>query len=504
MVVECRKCGTRFQLDAARIPEAGIRVRCSRCKHAFFLQHPGQSEAGAVDAVVQEAVQHEAAPPPGATQDLPVSNAANAADAQSAAADFDVEDEDDWEFNEDLPSYDDDPEDRPEDGLDPEGFDAEALGRDPGESMSIDLAGEDGFDDSLDVGEPGGLDPSEMTADDLQSSSMSIDGAPPREVETAVAEPGPAAPLEAPAESASTVEGVREAAFGSVDDFSSLGEPDEHQEPASDGSQEEALEDPESWDFFGDGDGDVGGPPAGGAPADSFQEAASPRAGSVADAAGFEESTAQEDWPTLDGGGPISATARIFSALGWVAVCGLIVAGVFPALVDSFDPGVRAPVFVSIGDMRAANVRGQWLETASAGTVYVVSGDLLNPGTRAAAPQLALEVSLLDERGSDLDLPTALAGRDIAFDDLRELPAAGLAAFEQRAAGALVWGEIAPGQSARFAAVFVGLPDQATHFQLRGVDPSGVGVLDDPLIDTPQAVLPAEKLAESVQPDEPA
>ena len=58
LVVECGKCGTRFQLDSSRIPDSGIRVRCSRCKHAFHLQPPAQSQAAAVDAVVEEAIEH--------------------------------------------------------------------------------------------------------------------------------------------------------------------------------------------------------------------------------------------------------------------------------------------------------------------------------------------------------------------------------------------------------------------------------------------------------------
>ncbi|MBW2233204.1 MAG: zinc-ribbon domain-containing protein, partial [Deltaproteobacteria bacterium] len=40
MIVTCTNCDTSFQLDDARVPNQGIRVRCSRCKEAFFLQHP--------------------------------------------------------------------------------------------------------------------------------------------------------------------------------------------------------------------------------------------------------------------------------------------------------------------------------------------------------------------------------------------------------------------------------------------------------------------------------
>ena len=59
MIVQCDRCDTRFQLDDARIPEQGTRVRCSLCKHAFFVERPATSEQAAVEAVVAEAVQSE-------------------------------------------------------------------------------------------------------------------------------------------------------------------------------------------------------------------------------------------------------------------------------------------------------------------------------------------------------------------------------------------------------------------------------------------------------------
>jgi predicted Zn finger-like uncharacterized protein len=40
VIVVCQKCSTRFQLDEARIPAKGARVRCSRCKHAFLVAPP--------------------------------------------------------------------------------------------------------------------------------------------------------------------------------------------------------------------------------------------------------------------------------------------------------------------------------------------------------------------------------------------------------------------------------------------------------------------------------
>jgi len=40
MIIECDKCGTKFDLDASLIKEGGIKARCSRCKHVFRVFPP--------------------------------------------------------------------------------------------------------------------------------------------------------------------------------------------------------------------------------------------------------------------------------------------------------------------------------------------------------------------------------------------------------------------------------------------------------------------------------
>ena len=51
MVITCEGCSTRFQLDDARVPAQGIRVRCSRCKHAFLAKPPRAAGDPVVRAV---------------------------------------------------------------------------------------------------------------------------------------------------------------------------------------------------------------------------------------------------------------------------------------------------------------------------------------------------------------------------------------------------------------------------------------------------------------------
>jgi len=56
VIVTCEACDTRFQLDDERIPSEGVRVRCSCCRHGFFVSPVAGDEswAGEVDAPEKE------------------------------------------------------------------------------------------------------------------------------------------------------------------------------------------------------------------------------------------------------------------------------------------------------------------------------------------------------------------------------------------------------------------------------------------------------------------
>lgn len=89
MVITCEQCTTRFQLDDSRVPEQGVRVRCSRCKHAFFVKPEARTDDDPLDRVVAQALEAEAAEQqPGNTQPLgpPLGDAGEA----------------DWQFNHDM------------------------------------------------------------------------------------------------------------------------------------------------------------------------------------------------------------------------------------------------------------------------------------------------------------------------------------------------------------------------------------------------------------------
>ena len=63
MIITCPQCGTRFELEAARIPEGGAKARCSRCRHIFELPRPVVSAPLNLSAESIAEVPKEKAPP---------------------------------------------------------------------------------------------------------------------------------------------------------------------------------------------------------------------------------------------------------------------------------------------------------------------------------------------------------------------------------------------------------------------------------------------------------
>ena len=185
MIVTCEECSTSFQLDDARIPASGARVRCSRCKHAFFLPNPSASQSQAIESVVAEAIQGKAGRAPAPTRDL----AATPANARGAGVRGEPEEED-WQFSQEIRVEGDD-----------DGDGDEAAHVPTPDPSSFDLTGDFGR----------GFDP-----DTLAAPSPAPTPAP-------TPAPKPAAPPAARPAAVKPPEPVRdESSFGSVDDFSAL------------------------------------------------------------------------------------------------------------------------------------------------------------------------------------------------------------------------------------------------------------------------------------------
>jgi len=103
MIVTCERCQTRFELDDAKVPASGARVRCSRCRHSFLVQ-PGAGGDGETQVVASAAP----APRPGARKAAPRAAADDATRVLSAPPAGAApgprreggDEESDWQFNE--------------------------------------------------------------------------------------------------------------------------------------------------------------------------------------------------------------------------------------------------------------------------------------------------------------------------------------------------------------------------------------------------------------------
>ncbi len=449
MIVECSNCQTRFQLDDSRVPLRGIRVRCSRCKEAFFLEHPNASQAEAAHDVAEHASDSVG---PDTTQDL--SSEASVTDAPSHT---EPDDDEDWEFNDEPLGLDPnetgntqlvDPE------LDPLATAAAEADQDVADSADSDLQvpglGFDGGDDERADGAESGLELDVGSSSDLAGSPDVACDADDRE---------------------------EESAFGEVSDFSALADEKEesHEQaeaipapPAAALLSSDDVGEPEDWDFFSDESLEQ---------PDTFE--------TMDDAMGSAMAAVEADDPSRVSGsassGPDlghvraetswrSGLRKVGHALGWIVTLGLLSLGLARGVFQLPSPGTRTNASVDLGDFQAVQVRGSWFETVRSTRLYAVTGQLVNDSDQARWPGSGLSVALLSPDGRVLELPAARAGVPIPEAQLRELSPDDLARAVDQSVAALAWVRLEPGQAATFQAFFDGVPDEATSFMLELAD----------------------------------
>ncbi len=71
MIVTCASCFTKFNLDESKIPPQGAKVRCSRCKHVFFVVPPEAPKEEIVADFESFAKAHKELVEPGLKKEVP-------------------------------------------------------------------------------------------------------------------------------------------------------------------------------------------------------------------------------------------------------------------------------------------------------------------------------------------------------------------------------------------------------------------------------------------------
>jgi predicted Zn finger-like uncharacterized protein len=505
VIVACEQCTTQFQLDDAKVPARGVRVRCSRCKHAFFVK-PHAEAGGAVERAVERALDDDTTSDSSALEDWVARGGGTLGDGVSpldAAGE-----ESDWEFNHDPePAEDigdplqldlsediageavDDLLDVPDAEFDADGAGdlvgdiGDELGLDLGNDVDLLLAGADdapglALDSGLDLGgEPptGNLDVlGEADEGHDALGPVSLDGGS-FPAEDAEPESAAQAPLEFDllesdssdgdgldsGQLADAEPGDRVQPDSDLDALfaSEASQPEPEAVPLREPEQaamEPGLGSPESWEFFENGGDDA---------ADRVMTMRIPlgRMGSTGQRPPVEvdkETSRVGVW-----------LGRAINGVGWSAVAVLALIG--------FRAGIGASLAAPTGSttglhqvsesVELADLTQAWVDNATAGTLYVLSGKLRGSGSSRVEPGSRFEVRLLDATGEPLGIEPAALGPPLTAAELRTQSPAELRARLARQANATAWVALAPGGSRRVQAVIASVPERAVRFDVLAV-----------------------------------
>ena len=487
MIVTCEGCSTRFQLDDERVPHGGIRVRCSCCKHAFFVK-PVQTAGDPVARAVTEALHGD-------------ENAARHP-ARETGGGCGAED-DDWQFNhepradrvgtvsdaawqavdESLAAGDAPPASAPD--ADPEGFlsagtdvddDIDALlGNSAAVYGATTQSGEEEADldrveshshasgSDAEVHPPGVLDAEAAAPVETEGfTPVETEGLAPVVAEAAapvVAEA--AAPVVAEAAAPVDTEGftpveteglapvVAEAAAPVVAEAAAPVVA-EAAEPTGFG---DVLGSPESWDFFPSDEKTAHA--AGGAPVPLARIALGASAAALpetrAPAAVDVEPSVVRRWL----GGAANGVC-------WAATVGLIA---LLLQAGSRSPLEQTATQAPVAGLELENFRARRFDNAVIGPIRVVEGTLRSASGRSVRTQARLAVQLLDAQGAVVDDDAATLGPALSEWMLRELSPAQLHRRLERGAG---W-TLGPDATRSVVAVIDASPARAERFRIVAV-----------------------------------
>jgi predicted Zn finger-like uncharacterized protein len=481
VIVTCEQCTTQFHLDDSKVPEDGIRVRCSRCKHVFLVESPSRNDLDRVEELAR--------------------------DALDFTAPNDVES--DWQFNEEVQSERPGPRD-PDGRVAAEAAVDDLLGADLGPSRDAADEFEAGAGDSrataddLDVGfgESGDSlddleadfgDPGDSMAD--FGSAFDLGGSDPEP------EPEPDShagfDLQAPAAFEPELEpeldpdpalAADAGSFEDPADSSDLGRADLPPESgvgaavhaadpapvaaaataAPDDEFSFELGDPEEWEE-----------PEAPAPAPAPIRAAAAAIEQVPSSAplesvpsplasapvqpGIDASALEAD---LDKRPGAARVAQIHTVLAWAAVSVLCAYAGFSGLLPTAPAPPSSGVRWSIAGMDVHAIEGRWIENAAAGPIYVVSGDLRVGSAGSPEPSTLLRVRLVDAAGDPIASASAAVGPPLPKERLREWNLRDLRDEQEKGARRLARTPLQRGERRPFLAVLGEVPPTAKGYEI--------------------------------------
>jgi predicted Zn finger-like uncharacterized protein len=503
LIVTCGECSTSFQLDESRIPESGARVRCSRCKHAFFLPNPSASATDVVHAIAEEAAGDENVGTPTASTDLAGLDGSIASQANPPEPEPD--DEEEWQFSEEVRlEGDEEPATDFGEGTDfSEGFDESAL---EDEAAAIEDEGALNRADAPDV-VPMSEDSLDLAGDESAPAiGLEDDHEPVIEVESSATEIDAIEEEEIEVEDVGIEAGNDDSGFGAVDDFSALTEEiealgvDTDASPTADLTDDadaglyrssgvtDDLGDPESWDLAPDADFDSAKTSMA-----SLVQAFSPSAGeaSASDASSpFADGLDASDFDVerRRGAVVVAGLKKAGNLLGWCVTIATVCVVGYWSLAPEWQRSTPSTQVLAVGAFSAETTGARWLETTRGVPVFVVDGIALNSGREVVWPA-RLQVALMDVEGERLPDTEVPLGVPIAESILREGSPSEIARAWASAPDRFRTSPLGPGESRSFQAVIESVPARARRFVLEPVEQATSPV---PIaVDVPVAVVPS-------------
>ncbi|HPG27582.1 MAG TPA: zinc-ribbon domain-containing protein [Myxococcota bacterium] len=475
MIVTCEECSTSFQLDEARIPTSGARVRCSRCKHAFFLPHPSAGESRALHDIAEQAAADAAPGVPRAATDLASSAASAGAGAAAPAAGLATAaepEEEDWQFSEEVRVEGDDLDDELEQAI----ADAPDAVAEAAEESAFGVV--DDFEKDFGRGAAApSAGPTEAATDGSEIDRLAAADAG---VESGLSLESDASPEPARDESS----------FGTVDDFSSLIDEDLGTEggeaaaakratsatldvraAATDSATTDDLGDPESWDLLG-GQEDPG-------PRPSLFGPGPGRPAPVAAKPSLAESMRAEDpspivYDDVDARPSMlrRGVSVVGALVGWSVTLTAIGIVLWFGLRPEWTRWAQSPQSVTSGRFEAETGAAVWVETSRSGPLLLVEGRVRNGGSTPLRPG-PVQLALLDARGQRLTAQPLAAGQVLPERTLRESTPEALETERLAAIARFAARPLAPGEARSFQAFLPAssLPDAARRILLEVGEP---------------------------------
>jgi predicted Zn finger-like uncharacterized protein len=424
VIVTCERCSTQFRLDDKRVPEQGVRVRCSRCKYAFRVELPVSGEEERIQRAAARGLEPDT---PDVTQDLP-------------------DEEEDWEFNDHRPTADAQESDggevevEAESGAEEDESAPETAEADPGDAAGFGAEADSPLVETLDgYDNDAPLTPSGLDIED-RSASFGLGG--------------PAGPFDLAdqdgAESGLDLAGPDGPAMGPDPGTVEEREP-EPEAPPSVADVPDAAEEigsPDKWDFFAADSSDKATTPT------RVRMAAAPPRARTRRSAPVPRDLLNEDLQ------PHSHwLERVVGSVGWVVVAAIFAAGLY----GGFAPGARGSAAASgsqqVADLQVVDVGGRWVDNLMVGDLYVISGVVRRDAAAGDAADSGLFVTLLDADGERLRLAPIPVGPPLPQALLRQADPADL----HGAAGQAL--SPGPGASLHVEAVIPAPPAAASAFR---------------------------------------